>query len=103
MSATFESGSRTNSADFDPIFHDLINFHLTEFTSEYFTEMFLSYMFGPSVVTYGILRNNRRSRLHAVIDCLFLGGLFVKRKGWGGGMASIFFMSPLGKGRRSQM
>ena len=33
-------------ADFDPIFHDLINFPLTEFTSEYFTEMFLSYMCG---------------------------------------------------------
>ena len=101
MSATFESGPRTNSADFDPIFHDLINFPLPEFTSEYFTEMFLSYMFGPSVVTYGILRKTGAVGSHRLP---IFGGLFVKRKGWGGGMASIFFfMSPLGKGRRSQM
>ena len=42
-----------------------------EFSSEYFTEMLLSYIFGPSVVKYGILSNNRRSKLHVVIDCLF--------------------------------
>ena len=28
--------------------------------------MLLSYTFGPSVVKYGILSNNRRSKLHAV-------------------------------------
>ena len=34
----------------------------SEFSSEYFTEILLS---------YGILSNERRSKLHAVIDCLF--------------------------------
>ena len=34
--------------------------------------MLLSDIFGPSVVKYDILGNNRRSKLHAVIDCLFL-------------------------------
>ena len=43
----------------------------TEFSSEYFTEMLLSKIFRPSVVKYGILSDNRRSKLHAVIDCLF--------------------------------
>ena len=33
--------------------------------------MLLSYIFGPSVVKYDILSNNRRSKLHAVIDCPF--------------------------------
>ena len=33
--------------------------------------MTLSYIFGPCVVKYGILSNNRRSKLQAVIDCLF--------------------------------
>ena len=42
-----------------------------KFSSEYFTEMLLSYIFGPSAVKYGILSNNRRNKLHAVIDCLF--------------------------------
>ena len=41
------------------------------FSSEYFTEILRSYIFGPGVVKYGILSNNRRSKLHAVIDCLF--------------------------------
>ena len=39
--------------------------------------MLLSYTFEPSVVKYGILSNNRRSKLHAVIDCLFFILLFV--------------------------
>ena len=43
-----------------------------EFSSKYFTEMLLSDIFEPSVVKYDILGNNRRSKLHAVIDCLFL-------------------------------
>ena len=42
-----------------------------DFSAEYFTEMWLSYIFRPSVVNYDVLRNNRYSRLHAVIDCLF--------------------------------
>ena len=42
----------------------------TEFSSEYFTEILLSYICGPSVVKYDILSNNRRRKLHAVIDCL---------------------------------
>ena len=33
--------------------------------------MLLNYTFGPSVVKYDILGNNRRSELHAVIDYLF--------------------------------
>ena len=35
--------------------------------------MLLSYIFGPSVVKYDIVSNNRRSMLHAVmdLDCLF--------------------------------
>ena len=33
--------------------------------------MLLSHIFGPSVVKFIILSNNRRSKLHAVIDCLF--------------------------------
>ena len=66
-----ESELTTNSADFDPIFPYLGDGSPeTEFFSEYFTETLLSYIFGPSVVKYGILSNNRRSKLHAVIDCL---------------------------------
>ena len=42
------------------------------FFSEYFTEMLLSYMYGPCMVKYGILSNSRRIKLQAVIDCLFL-------------------------------
>ena len=42
-----------------------------EFSSEYFTEILRSYIFGPSAVKYDILSNNRYSKLHAVIDCLF--------------------------------
>ena len=34
--------------------------------------MLLSYIYGPCVVKYGSLSNNRRIKLHAVIDCLFL-------------------------------
>jgi len=41
------------------------------YSSEYFTEMLLSYIFGASVVKYDILSNNRSSKQHAVIDCLF--------------------------------
>ena len=33
--------------------------------------MLLSNIFGPSVVKYDLLRNNRHSKLHAVIDYLF--------------------------------
>ena len=40
---------------------------------QFFTEMLLSYIFGPSVVKYDIVSNNRRRMLHTVIDldCLF--------------------------------
>ena len=37
---------------------------------EYFTEMLLSYIIGPSMVKYDILSNYRPRKLHAVIDCL---------------------------------
>ena len=36
--------------------------------------MLLSYIFGPSMVKYNILSNNRCSKLHPVIDCLFFIG-----------------------------
>ena len=42
-----------------------------EFSSEYVTEMLLSFIFRPSVVKYDILSNKRCNKLHAVIDCLF--------------------------------
>ena len=42
-----------------------------EVSSEYFTEMLLSYIFGPSVVRYNILSNNSSGTLHAVINCVF--------------------------------
>ena len=45
----------------------------TDFSSKCFTKMLLSYIFRPSVVKYGVLSNSRRSKLHAVIDCLFSG------------------------------
>ena len=37
----------------------------------YFTGTLLSYIFGPIVVKYGILSNNKHSKLRAAIDCLF--------------------------------
>ena len=40
------------------------------------TEMLLIYIFGPSVVKYDILSNNRRSKLHTVIGYLFAPILF---------------------------
>jgi len=51
-----------------------------EFSSEYFTEILRSDIFGPSVVKYDILSNNRRSKLHAVIDCLLFS--LVVFHGW---------------------
>ena len=42
-----------------------------EFSLAYFTQMLLSYIFGPSVVKYDILTNNRRSKLHPVVECRF--------------------------------
>jgi len=71
MSLKIKSEPTTKSAHFDPIFADLRDFLQTEFSSEYFQKMLLSYVFRPSVVKYGILGNNRRSKLHAVIDYLF--------------------------------
>ena len=71
MSATIESEPSTNSADYDPMFPIFETSPETEFSSEYFTEMLLSYIVGPRMVKYDILSNNRRSALHAVIDCVF--------------------------------
>ena len=68
-----ESEPTTNSADLDPMFPELSQRRM--FSSEYFTEMLLSYIFGPSVVKYDVLSNNRRSKLHAVIDCLVFDNL----------------------------
>ena len=55
VSVTIESEPITNSDDFDPIFPILETSPETEFSSEYFTEMLLSYISGPRVVKYGIL------------------------------------------------
>ena len=68
MSVTIESEPTTNSTDFNPMSALFLETSLEkEFSSEYFTEMLVSYIFGPSVVEYGILSDNRRSKLHAVI------------------------------------
>ena len=40
----------------------------TELSSEYFTEMLLSYVFGPRMVKYDILSNNWRSKIHAYMQ-----------------------------------
>ena len=72
MSVTIESEPSINSTNFDPMFGDFLNSPETELSSECFTEILLSYIFGPSVVKYNILSINiRRSKLYAVIDCLF--------------------------------
>ena len=53
-------------------------------------------MFRSSVVKYDILSNNRRSKRHAVIECLFFkmpllsGGLYFRR-GVGGALLSGFY------------
>ena len=65
MSVTIESEPSTISIRCSPIFETSLE---TEFSSENFTEMLLSYIFGPSVVIYDIRSNNRRSKLHAVIE-----------------------------------
>ena len=52
------------------IFPNLRDFPGKEFSSEYFTEILRSDIFWPNVVKYDILSNNRRSKLHAVLDCL---------------------------------
>ena len=46
-----------------------------ELSLEYFTEMLLSFIFGPSVVKYDMLSNNCRSKIHAVVDCPFFFSL----------------------------
>ena len=75
MSVTIKSKPTTNSADFDPMFSDRSDHPETEFSSEYFREMLLSYIFGPSEVKYYILRENRRNKLHAVIAYFLTYGM----------------------------
>ena len=58
------------------------------FSSEYFTEMLLSYISRPTEVKYGILSNNKRNKLHAVLDCLFFKKLSLTRLEWPIRMAS---------------
>ena len=73
MSVTIESEpATTNSADFVPILPVVRDLPGDGVFFRAFTEMLLSYIFGPSVVKYGILSNNRRSKLHTVLDCLFI-------------------------------
>ena len=70
MSVTIKSEPTTKSAHFDPIFPDLRDFPADGVFFGVFSEMLLSHIFRLSVVKYGILGNNRRSKLHAVIDYL---------------------------------
>lgn len=61
----------TNSADFHPTLPNLRASLERGFSSEYFTELLPSYIFGPRVVKCGILSNNRHNKLHAFIECQF--------------------------------
>ena len=70
MNVTTESDPSTNSVISNRCSPILFQTPETEFSSDYFTEMLLIYIFGPSVVKYDILSNNRRSKPHAVIDYL---------------------------------
>jgi len=65
VSVTIESKPTTNSTDFDPIFPDLRDLPEYGVSSEYFTEMLLSYVFVPSMVDYGRLSNNRSSHMQS--------------------------------------
>ena len=58
VSITIESQPPTNCANFDPMLPNLWNFPGAG-------------VFRSRVVNYDILRNNRCSKLHAVLDCLF--------------------------------
>jgi len=72
MSVTIESEPSTNSADFDPMFPYLWNFPVDRvFFRVFYRNVAYLCIFGPSMVKYNVLSNNRRSELHAVIDCLF--------------------------------
>ena len=55
VSVTIESEPSTNSADFDPMFPIFETFPETEFSTEYFIEMLVSYIFWSSVAEYDIL------------------------------------------------
>ena len=72
-----ESEPTTNSADFDPVFPDLRDFSGDEVFFRVFYRNVASLHLRPSVVKYGLLSNNRRSKLHAVIDYLFFFHLIV--------------------------
>ena len=72
MGVTIESAPTTKSSDFDPIVLDPSDFLGEQSFLQSITEILLTYISRPSVVKYGILSNNRCSKLHAVLDCLFL-------------------------------
>lgn len=67
----FENKMASSHSDFDPMFQIFETSQEKEFSSECLTEMLLSYILELSVVKYDILSNNRCSKLHAVINCLF--------------------------------
>ena len=73
MNVTIESEPTTNSADFDPIFPDLREFpgDGVFFRIFYRNVASCSYIFRSSVVKYGILSNNRRSKLPIFVVELF--------------------------------
>lgn len=71
VSVMTECEPSTNSANLIRCCLIFETFLEMEFSSEYVSEMLLSFIFRPSVVKYDILRNKRCNELHAVRDCLF--------------------------------
>ena len=87
MNVTIESKPTTNSADFDPIFPDLREFpgDGVFFRVFYKNVASCSYIFGSSVVKYGILSNNRRSKRPIFVFELFFfssSGCSCSKVGW---------------------
>ena len=71
-SVTLESEPSTKSADFDPMFPDLGNFPGDGvFFRVFYRNVALLHLRAQRGKN-DILSNNRRSKLHAVIDCLFI-------------------------------
>ena len=74
---TFSLPSTSSSLKL-PIFPDLKDFTGGGVFFRVFYKMLLSYIFWLSVVKYGIISNNRGSKLHAVIDFVLLLHTYIK-------------------------
>ena len=73
VSVAIESEPSTKSADFDPMFPGLWNFPGDGVFFKLFYKN-VAYFYLQAQRGYcDILSNNRRTKLHAVIDCLFYG------------------------------